>query len=92
MFQSEFGQKDLIFSDDTESLSLIPWENQTYEAWLGERFIQMVENLEVISNRHENGLYNSVNRLQLMTVYSYVAVILFILSIINYHFFKNIFE
>ncbi|CAH8852683.1 unnamed protein product [Trichobilharzia szidati] len=87
MFQSEFGQKDLIFSDDTESLSLIPWENQTYEAWLGERFIQMVENLEVISNRHENGLYNSVNRLQLMTVYHYVTVILFILNIINYQFF-----
>ncbi|CAH8584631.1 unnamed protein product [Schistosoma guineensis] len=59
MFNSEFGQKDLIFNDDTESLSLIPWENQTYEAWLGQRFIQMVENLQVISNRYENGLYNS---------------------------------
>ncbi|CAH8598809.1 unnamed protein product [Schistosoma haematobium] len=59
MFNSEFGQKDLIFNDDTESLSLIPWENQTYEAWLGQQFIQMVENLQVISNRYENGLYNS---------------------------------
>uniref|UniRef100_A0A3Q0KPX0 Family S60 non-peptidase homologue (S60 family) n=1 Tax=Schistosoma mansoni TaxID=6183 RepID=A0A3Q0KPX0_SCHMA len=59
MFNSEFGQKDLIFNDDTESLNLIPWENQTYEAWLGQRFIQMVENLKVISNPYENGLYNS---------------------------------
>ncbi|CAH8588496.1 unnamed protein product [Schistosoma margrebowiei] len=59
MFNSEFGQKDLIFNDDTESLSLIPWENQTYEAWLGQRFIQMIENLQVISNRYENGLYNN---------------------------------
>ncbi|CAH8527343.1 unnamed protein product [Schistosoma turkestanicum] len=59
MFNSEFGQKDLIFSDDTESLNLIPWENQTYEAWLGVRFIQIIENLQIISNQYENGLYNN---------------------------------
>ncbi|CAL8099185.1 unnamed protein product [Calicophoron daubneyi] len=59
MFGSDFGTKDLIFTDDTESLVLIPWENQTYQKWLGPRFLEMVENLEYVSEKYEAGLYAS---------------------------------
>ncbi|CAH8540764.1 unnamed protein product [Dicrocoelium dendriticum] len=62
MFESGFGQKDLLFSDDTESLSLIPWENQTYTRWLGPQFLQMVENLEFTANRYEAGIFAAGTR------------------------------
>ncbi|KAF7231798.1 hypothetical protein EG68_03894 [Paragonimus skrjabini miyazakii] len=78
MFDSGFGHKDLIFSDDTESLSLIPWENQTYKRWLGRRFLQLVENLEGIANPYEAGLYSSArfaNTCSILTLFSLVSVL-----------------
>ncbi|TNN12749.1 Melanotransferrin [Schistosoma japonicum] len=85
MFNSEFGQKDLIFNDDTESLHLIPWENQTYEAWLGKRFIQIVENLQVISNQYENGLYNSgIHNTNYSSLLNYIMKYLLVIVICIY--------
>lgn len=64
LFDSGFGHKDLIFSDDTESLSRIPWENQTYERWLGPRFLRLVENLESVSRIHEAGIYAAAHHIR----------------------------
>ncbi|KER32159.1 hypothetical protein T265_01774 [Opisthorchis viverrini] len=83
MFDSGFGQTDLIFSDDTESLSLIPWENQTYTRWLGQRFLQLVENLEVTANLYEAGLYSAKGRLQLSRLTILTATIFGILTFVG---------
>ncbi len=57
MFDSGFGQRDLIFSDLTESLTLIPWADQNYTQWLGKDFLRLVHALEGIANRGEAGVY-----------------------------------
>lgn len=84
MFDSGFGQKDLIFSDDTESLQLIPWENQTYKAWLGPRFIQLIENLEVTGNMYHSGLYNQANRILFKQILIYYSIFTCLIYLILY--------
>lgn len=61
MFDSGFDQSDLIFSDLTESLSLIPWAEQNYTKWLGSDFIRWVRALEGVANHGEAGIYASAN-------------------------------
>ncbi|KAL7062318.1 hypothetical protein AAHC03_01132 [Spirometra sp. Aus1] len=57
MFDSGFGHTDLIFTDQTESLSLIPWEEQNYTQWLGPDFLRLVRGLEASGVWGKTGLY-----------------------------------
>ncbi|KAM3181454.1 hypothetical protein ACTXT7_014354 [Hymenolepis weldensis] len=61
MFGSEFGHRDLIFSDLTESLTLIPWAEQNYTQWLGVDFLRLVQTLKNVGNYGEIGVYEPIN-------------------------------
>ncbi|KAL3318700.1 p97 [Cichlidogyrus casuarinus] len=58
LFDSDFYHKDLIFSDETESLKLIKWENQDYIKWLGPEFLRLIENVEAVAKGTPSGVYN----------------------------------
>lgn len=61
MFDSGFGHRDLIFSDLTESLTLIPWAEQNYTQWLGVDFLRLVQTLKNVGNYGEIGVYEPIN-------------------------------
>lgn len=50
MFSSEaYGQKNLLFKDST--LELVPIATQSYEAWLGQEYLQAMKGLLCDPNR-----------------------------------------
>ncbi|KAL5969064.1 Melanotransferrin [Taenia solium] len=61
MFDSGFGHRDLIFSDLTESLTLIPWADQNYTQWLGGEFLRLVQVLKDVGTYGELGIYQPLN-------------------------------
>lgn len=61
MFDSGFGHRDLIFSDLTETLTLIPWADQNYTQWLGADFLQRVQTLKDVGTYGELGIYQPIN-------------------------------
>lgn len=53
MFSSEaYGQKNLLFKDST--LELVPIATQSYEAWLGQEYLQAMKGLLCDPNRESS--------------------------------------